>query len=457
MKINDGLQSLATSMGQRSAQREFVRRRPLSDKKLLDLYEQNWIVRKLIDNTAMDMTRLDRDILDSWTPEQDKSYEGIAKRLGVFQCRKEVLAWGSLLGDSMLVAITTYEQGDTPDNYLETMLDLSKEKIVRFIVLDKTCYRKEGELEDDITQPNFGKPRLYQVTVGGTQIKIHNSRVRRLEAGQVTIKERASQANQYGRSDIEAIRESLFNYMAATTSIFDIIDHSKRDVLSIEGFNAGVKAGNEGLYHDIALAMKTIASSTDITLLDATATWEQKEMTFTGLTDIWAKARDDLAGACNRPLTWLFGQSASGFASGEEDNKRLNETIASLQESRLRPIDEFIDMFILDLMGEDRSFLNFKYPSIEIMNDEKISTILNTTTTALSTALQDGVITEVAYATELKNKGLVSSITDEDIAELKELTSGAAQIESSETEQAIRSLLSPTNADLDQGNGKDSP
>ena len=129
-----------------------------------------------------------------------------------------------------------------------------------------------------------------------------------------------------------------------------------------------------------------------------------------------------------------------------EDNQNYYESIASLQESRLRPIDDFFDKFILKDIGVEHSQLDYTYPSIELSNDTEVATILSTTVTALSTAWQDGIINEVEYATELKNKGLVSSITDESIAALKELLSEEAETEGSEAEQASRALLSPANA-----------
>ena len=97
----------------------------------------------------------------------------------------------------------------------------------------------------------------------------------------------------------------------------------------------------------------------------------KKNSPFAGLTDIWNQARTDLAGACDIPLTRLFGQSAAGFASGEEDNQKYYESIASLQESRLRPIDDFIDSFLLD------EPVDYIYPSIELSNETEKSAIPN--------------------------------------------------------------------------------
>ncbi|MEG1234046.1 MAG: DUF1073 domain-containing protein, partial [Acinetobacter sp.] len=296
-KLNDGIVSLATSLGQRSQQRDFAAGRKLTDKTLANLYEHNWIVQKFVDVRTTDMTRLDREVL---TPEFDNDiYEMKARRTGAFKAREEALQWTSLYGDSLVLAVTNEENLEKP---------LQDDEIIqRFIVLDKTAYDFEV-LETDITSANYGKPRMYKIN-GDTLV--HNSRVCRTEGGKRSFKERTSRLNKYGRSDIQAIKDSLFNYLTVCTNIFDIVEESKSDVLKIEGFNIGIASGREDEYKDLAMAMNTIKSSTGSLFLDSTVMWEQKELTFAGLTDIWNQARTDLAGACDIPLTRLFGQSAA--------------------------------------------------------------------------------------------------------------------------------------------------
>ena len=415
MQLNDNLVSLATSIGQRSQARIFKAGTVLNDRTLANLYEHNWLVKKFVDVRTTDMTRLDREVLGEF---DNDVYEKKARRTGFFKAREECLQWASLYGDALILAITDNDDLAAPLQ--------PHEQIQRFICLDKTAYQI-GELEDDITSAAYGKPRLY--TING-DITVHNSRVVRVEAGKRSFKERTRK--KYGISDIQAIKESLFNYLTVCTNIFDIVEESKSDVLYIDGFNRGIAAGREEDYEKLAIAMNSIKSSTGSLFLDKETTWDQKELTFSGLTDIWNQARTDLAGACDMPLTRLFGQSASGFASGEEDNQKYYESIASLQESRLRPIDEFGDKFLLD------EPIDFTYPSIELSNETEKSTILGTTVTALTTLLQNYIIDEAKFAEELRSRDLVN-FTEEEIEELRIET---AENPSSPTEQTGGDLLS---------------
>lgn len=446
---NDNIVSMANSLGQRTAARDFVGSPKLTDKKLGSLYRDSWIIQKYVDGGVSDMTRLNREITTSLESDETKALEAAYRRLGAFKHRQEILTWVSVYGDAMILAVTDHSE-------LKDPLDMDVEKIQRFIVLDKTAYTFDNDLEDDITSANFGKPRIYKVNVGGNDILVHNSRVCRVEAGLRSIKERNTIHGKYGRSDLQAIYQPLLNYLTTAINISDIVDQSKTDILSIEGFNAAIAAGREDDFIAVGLAMKAIRSSTDALMIDAKTTYDQKEMTFAGLVEILKAQRDDLAGACSRPLTRLFGQSAAGFASGAEDNQNYYETIASLQEARLRPIDDFIDKFILKDMGVEYSQLDYTYPSIELSNDVEDSTILSTTVTALSTALQDGVINEFQYATELKNKGLISSITDEDIEFLKDLINETTQSTFGKTEQTGGSVLPQTANTIGQGDAGNS-
>lgn len=432
MKLNDGIVSLATSLGNRAANRTFVAGKRLTDKQLADLYENNWIVQKYINVRTTDMTRLDREVLSA-DFDQD-GYEKKARRLGFIKAREECLQWASLYGDALILAITDQEDLSLPLQ--------DHERIQRFLCLDKTAY-DVGEIEDDITSAAFGKPRLY--TING-DIIVHNSRVARLEGGKRSFKDRTSKNNRYGTSDIQAIKEPLFNFLTVCANIFDIVEESKTDVVYVEGFDMGIAANREDDFQTLALAMNSIKSSTSTLFLDNTARWEQKELSFAGLTDIWNQARTDLAGSLRMPITKLFGQSASGFASGEEDNQNYYEDIASMQESRLRALDEFGDKFMLD------ESIDFKYPSIELSNEVEKSTILGTTVTALSSLYQDAIITEAQYAKELKSRDLIA-FTDEDIEELKELNS-AEEIESYATEQTGGGLLPQANAGFSGSNAR---
>lgn len=451
MKLNDGLVSMATDMGIKTNNRRYQKGRVLSDKELSDMYQDNWIVGKFVDKVAQDVTKLPRNIESDLDEADLQSIERVEKRLKVTKVREEAFKLARLHGDAMVVAITSFEDSETPKDYLESALDLENERIIRFLVLDKTAYKPYDSklIEEDIQNPNFGRPVHYQIT---GNLKVHHSRVHRVIAKDPPFNKRNSAKGMYGISDVQGIYHALQIHDAIVLNISDLVEESKTDVVQIDGFNEGVKAGLESQYIQVAWAMKTIKSSQNMMLIDALAKWEQKEITFTGLVDLWKQSMNELAGAMWMPITLVFGQSASGFASGEEDGRNYRDDINSLQESRDRPLYEFIDKFTLDDVKLKKTNIewSFSYPSIEEKSMLTIADVLQKLASALQILLQEGVINEAQAAAEIKRLGLVYSIDDEHIkglySALEELKAakGREETETGNAKQESRSLLPET-------------
>ena len=165
--------------------------------------------------------------------------------------------------------------------------------------------------------------------------------------------------------------------------------------------------------------MKETKSSTGLLLIDAgnnesQGRYEQKNAQFTGLSDVISKMAIVLAGALDRPITILFGQAASGFSSGEEDNKAYYETINGLQESRLRPMQEFTDKFILDKLSVTQA-LAYEYPTIDSINETEEATRFSQYATGFNTLVTSAIVTEEVAIREMINRGVLKTVTEEEI------------------------------------------
>ena len=196
------------------------------------------------------------------------------------------------------------------------------------------------------------------------------------------------------------------------------------DVVKIKGYNQAMAEGREEDFIKIGLSMKTVKSLANVLMIDEDANWETKELTSAWINESLKESRTDLAGACEMPLTRLFGQSAAGFASGEEDNKIYYEHINSKQESMLRPAWDFIDKFIIDDLKEkfedfNLSFFDYDFPSIRDRNEKEQAEIFQIIVNALVALYGAEAIDPVQIAKEIKLKGLMQSISDDDISKLE--------------------------------------
>ncbi|WP_288445416.1 DUF1073 domain-containing protein [uncultured Serratia sp.] len=418
-RLVDGMHSMLTSLGERVAAINYSSARSdIPDRELLSMYKNSWVVKKFIDKTADDMLKLPREIIGGLPDEIKKSAIELENQLNVAAVYREALTWASLLGDSLIVAIT-----DCEDEAIEKPLSLESEDIVKFLVLSKGEYQPNDRVISDIDSPNFGLPQHYVVTVGRQQLKFHHTRCHRTRLG----KHRLKDMKRFGTSDLQAPYQAIKIFDTAILSTGDTIQEANVDVIFLAGLNSQIAAGQESQVVEYARVVKDTKSSTGILLIDAgeegkPSRYEQKNAQFTGLSDVVTKMANVLAGALDRPITVLFGQSASGFASGEEDNKAYYATINGLQESRLRPMQDFVDQFILDKLsawtGEP---LAYEYPSIANTNETEEATRFSNYATGFTSLVQSSIVTEDIALREMQARGVLTTITAEDVALAKTL------------------------------------
>lgn len=415
-RLNDGLSSLLTSLGEKIGMVKYSDKRDrVPDKELEALYEGSWVVAKYINKTADDMLKLPREFSGDIDEALKQQIRDMETELNLSQAFRDALTWASLLGDAMVVAVT-----DCNDEKIVSPLDLKTEDIIKFIVLKKGEYTPDSHVIADITSPHFGEPVVYQIEIGTKQLKFHHSRCHRIKLGKHSIKDR----KKFGTSDLQAPYVAIKTFDTAIVSTGDTIQEANVDVMFLSGMNAQIDSGMEDQVLQYASVMKKTKSSTGLMLIDAGTAeaptrYEQKTAQFTGLSDVITKMANVLAGALDRPITVLFGQSASGFNSGEEDNKAYYETINGLQESRLRPMQDFADQFILDKLSVSDE-LKYTYPSIDSINEAELATRFTAYSTGFASMLQNGMINEETVLKEMVARGLLVTVTDADIKRIVE-------------------------------------
>lgn len=410
-RLNDGLVSLMTSLGEKIGAVRYSSSKPdIPDKELFAMYKKSWVVKKYIDKTAADMLKLPRKFSGDVDSAMVQSIRDSEKELKLSQVLNDALSWASLMGDSLIVAIT-----DCADDQIASEVDLQGEDIVKFLVFRKGEYTPDSAIITDVKSDNFGEPLNYQIDVGSRQLKFHHSRCCRTKLGRHSIKDRT----RFGTSDLQAPYEHIKTFDTAILSTGDTIQDANVDVLFVPNMNNQIAAGQENQVRDYARVMKQTKSSTGLLLIDAGSPeaqgrYEQKNAQFSGLSDVISKMAIVLAGALDRPITVLFGQSASGFSSGEEDNKAYYETINGLQESRLRPMQEFADQFILDKLAVTQK-LTYEYPTIDSINEGEEATRFAQYSTGFNALVTSSIVTEEVAIREMIARGVLKTVTEKEI------------------------------------------
>ncbi|MCM2366650.1 DUF1073 domain-containing protein [Proteus sp. FZP2095] len=415
-RLNDSLSSMMTSLGEKIGAITYGnKKKAVPDNELMALYDGSWVAKKYVNKTAEDMLKLPRELSGDIDSKLIQSIKDTETELKVYQVLNDALTWSSLLGDALIVAIT-----DCDDESIVSRLDLAEEVIVKFLVLRKGEYTPDSNVITDISSPHFGEPIVYQIDIGDKQLKFHHTRCHRIKLGKHSLKDRAK----FGTSDLQTPYKDIKIFDTAVLSTGDTIQEANVDVLFIPGMNNQIASGEEDKVRKYLTVMKQGKSSTGILAIDAgdsnaQGRYEQKTAQFAGLSDVITKMMSVLAGALDRPITVLFGQSASGFNSGEEDNKSYYETINGLQEARLRPLQDFIDQFILDKLSISDE-LKYDYPSIDSINEAELATRFTAYSTGFTSMLQNSVIDEETVLREMVARGLLVTVTEDDIKRIVE-------------------------------------
>lgn len=398
----DSMESLYTSLGTKNDSVRYSNKR-ISDRQLSNMYDNSWLTGKYINKTTEDMLKLPRVFSGDYDENLLKLVIEKENRLNINDIRENFLIFSSLYGDALIVAIT--DAGDLSQPYSDT------EDIQRFIVLTKGEYTPDNNIDDDLKSANFGKPIYYTI---GKNNKVHHSRCHRLKLG----KSKLTDKKVYGTSDLQNKYNIIRLFDTVITCIGDIIQDSNIDVLFVPDLIAKIAQGKEDDIRKFVNLINQTKSSMNAIVLDAgnseaQGRWEQKTATYSGLSEILTKLITVTSGALDRPITVLFGLSASGFSTGEDDLESYHGTINGLQESRLRPAQEFIDKFVLDKMMPNHG-LTFEYPTIKVTNEDKEATRFNQFASAYSGLVNAGIIPDKVAQTELIARGLLINTTEED-------------------------------------------
>lgn len=399
----DSMESLFTSLGAKNNAVRYSSKR-ISDRELFNMYDNSWLAGKFINKTTEDMLKLPRTFSGDYDENLLKLVLDKEKnRLNINEILENFLVFSSLYGDALIVAITNADNLSQP--YSDT------EEIQRFIVLTKGEYTPDKNIDDDLRSANFGKPIYYRIN---NNDKIHHSRCHRLKLG----KSKLTDKKVYGTSDLQNKYNIIRLFDTVMTCIGDIIQDSNIDVLFVPDLLAKIAAGKEDEIKKFVHLINQTKSSVNAIVLDAgnseaAGRWEQKTATYSGLSEIVTKLITVTSGALDRPITVLFGLSASGFSTGDDDLESYHGTINGLQESRLRPAQEFIDKFVLDKMMPNHG-LTFEYPTIKVTNEDKEATRFNQFASAYSGLVTAGIIPDKVAQTELIARGLLINTTEED-------------------------------------------
>lgn len=390
---------------------------------LTALYRENWIVKRIVDVVAEDMTKNWYSIKSQISPQSKKQIARLEARTAVRAKVLEGLKWGRLYGGAAAVIIIEGQEDmlDQPLNYDLIMPGSFK----GLIVVDRwSGISPSSELVENINDPDFGLPKYYTVAdeAFGFGVRVHHSRIIRFIGRPLpNIEEQSEQY--WGTSELEHVYAELKKYDNTSYNIAALVFSANLKVYQMDGFDQlGTLNPNalQDLYQTLTL-MNWMRSSQGMQIIGPKDVFSTHQYSFSGLSDIYEMFMLDISGAAAIPVTKLFGRSPAGMnATGESDMANYYDSIEEQQEAALRPIlDRLLPVMCISEFGAIPDDLEFEFEPVRRPSEEEKKNILTQTTTAIVSTYQAGIISQQIALKELRESsratGMWNNISDEDI------------------------------------------
>jgi phage-related protein (TIGR01555 family) len=371
----------------------------MTDAEAEEAYRTDWAARKVVKIPADDATRAWR----SWQAEeaQIEALEGEERRLQVAAHVRKGLRLARLYGGAVTVLGVATDNPSTPldpeavtKGALKWLLTLPRTKVT------------VGE-RDWTPGANYGLPLTYKLTPPGkSEIEIHHTRVIRWMGADVPD-DTATDNQGWGDSVLVALSGALSTANTTTTAVTNLLQEAKIDVVKVKGLLDMVADPKKKELLLTRFGLAAVAKAMHGFLItDASEEWEQKQVSFAQLPEIWDRAMQFLAGAADIPATRLLSQSPAGMNStGESDLRNYYDRVASEQENDTRPaLSPLDECLIRSALGSRPPEVHYSWNPLWQLSEKEKAEIGKAKAETTKAIKETGLIPLVALATAERNR-----------------------------------------------------
>lgn len=384
-------------------------RQPLSE-----AYAEIGLVQTVVDVPVEDAFRGGVEVQSKQiSPEQIENIQ-------VWLERKQIISkhvtdahkWNRLYGGAGIIILTDQD----PEEPLN-MESLTKESDLSFKAVDmwELFYDKQNA---EGYNPAIQMEAFEFYNYYGT--KIHKSRVMPLKG--ITppsfIKPRL---RGWGLSVVETLVAPLNQYLKTRNVCFEVMDEFKVDYYKIEGLAATLLTpiGKNKIQNRVA-DMNMMKNYQNAVTMDSKDSFETKQLSFAGLADIPKENRMDIASTLRMPMSKVFGISASGFNSGEDDIENYNAMIeSSIRSSAKFEILKMIELYCQCEFGVVPDDLKIIFKPLRVLSSIDEETIKTQKFARLIQAKQAGLMTTEEFKQACNKDNLLGIQVDDSIDTLE--------------------------------------
>ena len=380
---------------------------------LSEIYVEHGIVATLVDLPVDDGFRGGVEVSsDELSQEEAEDLNYRLERDGVLKDFCQALKWARLFGGGALLIIN--------DEKPETPFDIRKVKKgdeIKFKPVDMwELYYGQAKIREGVWDP--GEVMKHPDYYNYYGYKIHSSRVLRFEGKEAPSLVRAKLRG-WGVSVLETVVRSYNQYLKSVNLSFEVLDEFKVDYFKIDGFNQSLQT-NGGSDRAIKRAQLVNMQKNyqHAVTMDTKDDFGTKQINFTGISDIMREIRMQIAADLRMPLTKLFGMSAAGFNSGEDDIENYNAMIETEIRSKARPeLLKVVEICCAMWYGYVPEVLKIEFAPLRVLSAEQEEAIKTSKLQRVINAVQMGVMTPME-AKQAINKDMLLPVSIKETDEL---------------------------------------
>lgn len=390
------------------------------------LFRSNWIIRKVIEIPAEDMTKNWVSLVTEMDPKQMKRFEQVVSKTGTQNQMLTTLKWARLFGGAGgLIVIKGHEKRlDKPLKIEDVELDSYR----GLIPLDRWSGIVPGaNLCTDIDKPlEFGLPETYRViTTTGKNFEVHSSRIVRFIGKDVPVWEKQVEQN-WGISEVEVMYDELKKRDNTSWNIASLIFRANIVALKskdLAGMLSGLNsspAAQQRFYSSLQ-AQAQLMSNQGMMVLPEEGGLDEHQYSFGGVADVYEAFREDICGATGIPYSRMFGRTPGGLSTTNEGEEHIYyESIAAKQQRELDPqATKLFPVIAMSTWGEVPDDLEWRWNPVRSLSDKDQMELGKLNADSVVAVYNAGLTSPRTSLKELKQQsgvtGIFTNITDEDI------------------------------------------
>lgn len=401
---------------------------------LNEIYVEHGLIQTVVDVPVDDGLRGGVDITSKQlSTEQIQDLTTEMERQNDLGVVGQALKWNRLFGGSGIIIVTDQD----PETPLDVDAITEDSKFALMAVDMWELFWTQQNVGDNYGQLIDGSTPAYDNTADVEfynyyGVKLHKSRVMIIK-GITAPSLLRPKLRGWGLSVVESFIRSINQYLKATDLTFEVLDEFKVDVYKIKNLANALlsQEGTANIHRRVQIANQQKNFQNAITM-DSEDDFISKELTFAGIAETMQGIRMQIASDLRMPLTKVFGISAAGFSSGEDDIENYNAMIESTIRQKCKfYILSIIEMRCQKMFGFRPDDLTIAFKPLRMLTAEQEENVKTSKFNRLTIALEKGVIDAQTFR-EACNKdnllGVQLDATDTDLykAETDEEEAGNA-------------------------------